>query len=98
MDGVRWNGSSFICADKVDDGKPPREEDIEDYTADFEDATTEQTIAEGRMTVSLLDIARPAKPKGKPRFFGRIGFWLNCFEQEWRNNLRLSAAYSVLSL
>ena len=63
MDGVSWNGSSFICAQKVDDGSPPREEDVDDHATDFDDTTVEQTT-DDRMVVSLLDIARPAKPKG----------------------------------
>jgi len=68
MDGVSWNGSSFICAQKVDDGTPPREEDVDDHATDFDDTTREQTT-DNRMVVSLLDIARPVKPKGVAKEF-----------------------------
>ncbi|TFK31910.1 hypothetical protein BDQ12DRAFT_68645 [Crucibulum laeve] len=64
MDGVQWNGDSFVCASKVDDGvhtvtvEPDNEDD---YTALYK---TPQAF-----TVSLMDIAKPAKTKGIAKEF-----------------------------
>jgi len=63
MDGMQWNGSTFITGSKIDDGELcVREEDVYDLKIDFMD--THDTRHHTDMTISLLDIARPAKPKG----------------------------------
>lgn len=65
MDGVQWNGDSFVCTRQVDGDGPrahevgAREEDDEDVLAD------ERRPQNGPMVVSLLDIARPAKRRGE---------------------------------
>jgi hypothetical protein len=59
MDGFRWNGDSFVCAEQVDDGLAPSRADIEESV----DTPGERVVGEGRMVVSLLDIARPAKAR-----------------------------------
>lgn len=69
MDGVTWNGSNFLCAAHVDgdpisercslDGSFGEDEDDED------DLWEEESIINTSHTVLLLDIARPAKSKGK---------------------------------
>jgi hypothetical protein len=66
MDGVQWNGSSFICGINVDDGTTPADEDIYDHTTDIDEARPESATDKEQMTVFLVDIARPAKPKGIP--------------------------------
>lgn len=64
MDGVRWNGKSFICAVAVDDGTiMTTEDDVDDYAADFDDWVPEQQ-ARSVTVISLMDMARPAKLKG----------------------------------
>ncbi|KAJ7037670.1 hypothetical protein C8F04DRAFT_1092001 [Mycena alexandri] len=64
MDGVQWNGDSFVCARQVDgDGFRPSEagtwdQEEHDTSADDRRPPTEPIV------VSLLDIARPAKRRG----------------------------------
>jgi hypothetical protein len=63
MDGTTWNSDAFIC--EVDDGDtaPESSENIwEVYMpSDFDDTPPRNVQP---ITVSLLDIARPAKAKG----------------------------------
>jgi hypothetical protein len=63
MDGTTWNSDAFIC--EVDDGDttPESSENIwEVYMpSDFDDTPSRNVQP---ITVSLLDIARPAKAKG----------------------------------
>ncbi|KAF8800151.1 hypothetical protein BYT27DRAFT_7263296 [Phlegmacium glaucopus] len=69
MDGTQWNGSAFISGSKVDDGELfVREEDVYDLKIDFID-TQDTRRHHTDMTISLLDIARPAKPKGVAKDF-----------------------------
>jgi hypothetical protein len=68
MDGTQWNGSAFISGPKVDDGELfVHEEDVYDFKTDFTD--THDTSHHTDTTISLLDIARPAKPKGVAKHF-----------------------------
>lgn len=71
MDGVKWNGSSFICNGSVDGGMTTY--DVMDYwNVDFDfESDSDLDVATmsprgDRMTVSMSDIARPAKPRGRP--------------------------------
>lgn len=60
---MEWNSTSFLGRSQVDDGELfVREEDVYDFKVDFVD--THDTRHQTDMTVSLLDIARPAKRKG----------------------------------
>ncbi|KAJ7451284.1 hypothetical protein B0H11DRAFT_316018 [Mycena galericulata] len=65
MDGVQWNGDSFVCARQVD-GDVSRVHDVVAVDAEEQDDELlfEQRPQEGRLVVSLLDIARPAKRRG----------------------------------
>lgn len=68
MDGVRWNGSSFICAANVDEDVSfvsSRPHIYEDEDEEEEDTGTTEPQRETRISISLFDIARPAKPKGE---------------------------------
>lgn len=60
MDGSRWNGRTFICSREVDDGMSHFES--EDH---LDDEGYHEWAPEGRLVVSLLDIARPAKLRGE---------------------------------
>lgn len=67
-DGSRWNGKSFISPADVD-GHPDtdKSEDDEDMTfilQMIDDLSARESIQNRRMSISLLDIARPAKAKG----------------------------------
>jgi hypothetical protein len=63
MDGVKWNGSTFICVPKVDGfDQGSSDEGEDDYVDDYDFAPSHQNRP---LTVSILDIAQPAKPKGK---------------------------------
>lgn len=70
MDGVRWNGRSFICARKVDGegalAAGPHEE--ADERADTPCEAAWERRGGGALLASLLDIAKPAKTKGRPSF------------------------------
>lgn len=65
---MQWNSSSFISSRAVDDGELViRDEDVYDFRIDFdliEDTSESNTPHHTDMNVSLLDIARPAKPRG----------------------------------
>ncbi|KAJ6575882.1 hypothetical protein B0H10DRAFT_943406 [Mycena sp. CBHHK59/15] len=71
MDGVQWNGDSFVCATEVDDGLAPSRADIIDGAMEVEErADSEQWKSDGeRMVVCLLDIARLAKRRGTAKRF-----------------------------
>lgn len=67
MDGVQWNGDSFVCARQVDgdvtrtyDVRVGAREDDNEGNATLADETRPEP-----MVVSLLDIARPAKRRGQ---------------------------------
>jgi hypothetical protein len=74
MDGVQWNGSSFICHAHVDDTRTTADAmnayDWDDEEPFYQDQVTPEEHRVDEMTISLLDIARPAKPKfkGQSRF------------------------------
>ncbi|KAJ6522474.1 hypothetical protein B0H19DRAFT_1202768 [Mycena capillaripes] len=63
MDGVQWNGDSFVCARQVD-GEGPRAHDVGAWKEDEGDAPLADETRPEPMVVSLLDIARPAKRRG----------------------------------
>ncbi|KAJ7093513.1 hypothetical protein C8R44DRAFT_890733 [Mycena epipterygia] len=65
MDGVQWNGDSFVCARQVD-GDVTRPLDVGAWDAEDQENTpgSEERGPQERMVVSLLDIARPAKRRG----------------------------------
>ncbi|KAJ7127256.1 hypothetical protein C8R43DRAFT_1074931 [Mycena crocata] len=66
MDGVQWNGDSFVCARQVDGVHDENGWDAEEQ----EDAVySEEQRPEAQMVVSLLDIARPAKRRGVAKKF-----------------------------
>ena len=61
---MHWKCTAFLSGSNVDDGElSVREEDVYDFKIDFMD--TSDTCHHTDMKVSLLDIARPAKQKGK---------------------------------
>lgn len=68
MDGVQWNGDSFLCAAEVDGDTPPYKaqalglRDAQDEHVD--EYVKHEQGARGEFMVSLLDLARPAKRKG----------------------------------
>ncbi|KAF7375795.1 Peptide hydrolase [Mycena sanguinolenta] len=74
MDGVQWNGDSFVCARQVDGDTPNAE--VEDEGTRTEAGSDEQRPRDEPMVISLLDIARPAKRRGlakKYQIVPRIG-------------------------
>jgi hypothetical protein len=74
MDGVQWRGASFTCPNRVDDSherpdSPYDDDDDEsDFEVDFEPSQrgvhSNQTLEARVYTISLMDIAKPAKPRG----------------------------------
>jgi len=63
-EGMQWNCKYFISGTEVDDGELfIREDDVCDFEIDFTDNTSD-TRHRTDMTISLLDIAHPAKRKG----------------------------------
>jgi hypothetical protein len=74
MDGAQWNGGSFICGSQLGDEQHPYDT--------FDQVLCHCSICWGEepevesipMPVigSLLDIARPAKPKGKHPYVARF--------------------------
>ncbi len=72
MDGGRWNGSTFICPHRVEDD---RFDDNARYSTDDSKWGDERNgsgeVEEERVparVVCLLDMARPGKPKGRPKY------------------------------
>ncbi|KAM6501473.1 hypothetical protein JOM56_004487 [Amanita muscaria] len=67
MDGMKWNGSTFVCPENVEDNdfSPvlPREE----YWCDGDSEEVNHT--NHGMEVCLMDFARPAKPRGVKKEF-----------------------------
>ncbi|KAL0569584.1 hypothetical protein V5O48_012372 [Marasmius crinis-equi] len=76
MDGVRWNGGSFVCPTRVN-GDDEFWEDEEYYRIMYDDYWTfeypaeeeEGTAVRETQEVSLMDIAKPMKVKGIAREF-----------------------------
>ncbi|KAJ7605115.1 hypothetical protein DFH06DRAFT_1253263 [Mycena polygramma] len=66
MDGVQWNGDSFVCARQVD-GDGPRAHDVGAWEEDDSVVSDEKRADDTPMVISLLDIARPAKRRGVAR-------------------------------
>jgi hypothetical protein len=72
MDGVQWNGSSFVCVSNVDGNEARSTSIVNDHDApvqaSYEDIVSHIDVSDstsrGAMVVSLMDIARPAKVKG----------------------------------
>ena len=60
MDGVKWNGDSFVCAVRVDGDDGDSDSEYK-YEWD-EDVVVEEK--EKRVEISLMDIAKPMKAKG----------------------------------
>jgi hypothetical protein len=58
MDGVRWNGASFLCARQVDG------DELDAVYEEREDDVSESPDRRTPLVISLLDIARPAKRRG----------------------------------
>ena len=87
MDGAKWNGSAFICPGRVEDNDtwrvPERWDDDSDGYEEFEEED-EEGDHYYRMEVCLMDIARPARPRGtcsvKVAYYEKIElinfFWL----------------------
>jgi hypothetical protein len=79
MDGVQWRGASFTCPNRVDDSherpdSPYDDDDDEsDFEVDFEPSQrgvhSNQTLEARVYTISLMDIAKPAKPRGIAKQF-----------------------------
>ncbi|KAF8172616.1 hypothetical protein K438DRAFT_1851428 [Mycena galopus ATCC 62051] len=102
MDGVQWNGDSFVCTRQVDGDEPGRALNA----VDQEDAGNEPSDEQRPpMVVSLLDIARPAKRRGpakKYQVLPRVqhvieledGTQSELWEDEWERN---SDAWDVQS-
>jgi hypothetical protein len=70
MDGLRWNGSSFICSSSIDARTTYDiidDCDIGEWDVDLEEQ--EEKLSNATFSVSLLDIARPAKPRGIAKHF-----------------------------
>ncbi|KAJ7141948.1 hypothetical protein C8R43DRAFT_1131257 [Mycena crocata] len=67
MDGVQWNGDSFVCARQVD-GDKVHDEHVAWDAEEQEDSVQVEEVEDRRpqthIVVSLLDIARPAKRRG----------------------------------
>ena len=64
-----WNCTAYLSGSNVDDGELfVREEDVYDFKIDFMD-TSDTRHHHTDMKVSLLDIARPAKRKGKNYYY-----------------------------
>ncbi|CAK5284807.1 unnamed protein product [Mycena citricolor] len=67
MDGMRWNGDSFVSPPQVD-GEEVSSDLEDDGASEWAAGVADGKRAEGSlpqpMVVSLLDIARPAKPRG----------------------------------
>lgn len=61
MDGDKWNGSTFLCVLDVE-GYHYYDCCCDDEVDDYDYAPSRNTQP---LTVSILDIARPAKRKGK---------------------------------
>lgn len=70
MDGVTWNGSSFICNKHIEDGLVPWDlsetsyADREDYGISECEMDHADSPVVRPMTIILSDIARPAKQRG----------------------------------
>ncbi|KAF7979751.1 hypothetical protein HWV62_41136 [Athelia sp. TMB] len=75
MDGVTWNGSSFICNKHIEDGLVPWDlsetsyADREDYGISECEMDHADSPVVRPMTIILSDIARPAKQRGVARDF-----------------------------
>ncbi|KAJ7778016.1 hypothetical protein DFH07DRAFT_1056340 [Mycena maculata] len=68
MDGVQWNGDSFVCARQVDGDVSRRHDgswDAEEHVNELRDGGP----CDDRVVVSLMDIARPAKRRGVAKKF-----------------------------
>lgn len=63
MDGSSWNGSSFICSSSIDGRATYDLVDECDMDVDWEEQ--EEKLPERIPVISLLDMARPAKPRGQ---------------------------------
>lgn len=69
MDGVRWNGDSFLCAGRVDGQADQYDSDLDEEDSDSESDYDTRVGRERSYVVSLMDIARPAKEKGLAKEF-----------------------------
>ncbi|KAK1223534.1 hypothetical protein PQX77_013582 [Marasmius sp. AFHP31] len=71
MDGVKWNGDSFVCATRVDgDDHDSDSERYSDSGYDSElDVQDEKRPVRETFEISLLDIAKPMKAKGVAKEF-----------------------------
>ncbi|KAJ7062578.1 hypothetical protein C8F01DRAFT_1230238 [Mycena amicta] len=69
MDGVKWNGDSFVCPGRVDGGVFRAQEDAardvqEDGLSSWEENGNGEERRPTTIEVNLLDIARPTKRRG----------------------------------
>jgi hypothetical protein len=69
MDGVQWNGDSFVCARQVDGDEPRALHGLTWDDDGIEHLENEPRPRNEPMVISLLDIARPAKQRGAFRDF-----------------------------
>ncbi|KAF8965758.1 hypothetical protein BDZ97DRAFT_1757040 [Flammula alnicola] len=65
-----WNSSEFVSPAQVDDGAlSVNDEDVYDFKVDFDSSPEAEFRHHTDMSVSILDIARPAKGKGVAKDF-----------------------------
>ncbi|KAK6984774.1 peptide hydrolase [Favolaschia claudopus] len=72
MDGVQWNGDSFVCTRQIDGDEPVTTSApsvglifAREWESGFGDEASEEKRSYNEpMVVSLMDIARPAKRRG----------------------------------
>jgi hypothetical protein len=71
MDGVQWNGDSFVCKSHVDDESEWRNHshDSSEHENWEEDYDLNETPEERDFVVSLADIAKPMKIRGLSRTY-----------------------------
>ncbi|KAK7046192.1 hypothetical protein R3P38DRAFT_2765067 [Favolaschia claudopus] len=68
MDGVQWNGDTFVCTRQIDGEEPVTRGALSVGFAVWEscdEASEDKRSHNEPMVVSLMDIARPAKRRGK---------------------------------
>lgn len=71
MDGGRWNGGTFICPHRVEDDSFDDNVTYSIDDAKWGDERNGSEVEEERVparVVCLLDMARPGKPKGRPKY------------------------------
>lgn len=94
MDGVQWNGDSFVCARQVDgDVTRVRIHDSVDVEEQEDDLVAEHRPHDEPLVISLLDIARPAKRRGEQTSTNVHSFVVLITTQELRRDTRCYRRY-----